>query len=161
MKYIITILIMVTAINANAGYAEKVRYWYSQNVSTNVPALEEIITMQDNSDGQGVHFTWHIANPPTKATIDAIDNAVAVAWAKDIEQTEETNYDKWSDKEKAMLKLLVKENNAARKWLDDFKVAVAASTSLANLQARVAALPNMPERTAEQVKNALKDELNN
>ena len=45
MKYIIAILIMTTAINANAGYAEKVRYWYSQNVSTNVPALNDNTTL--------------------------------------------------------------------------------------------------------------------
>ena len=114
MKYIIAILIMTTAISADAGYAEKVRYWYSQNVSTNVPALNEIISMQDNSDGQGVHFIWRIDNPPSRATIDAIDDSTATAWFNDEQATKESDYGKWSKREKAMFKLIIKEINKLR-----------------------------------------------
>lgn len=51
--------------------------------------------------------------------------------------------------------IVLDEINALRQWDMDFKAAVAASTSLANLQSRVAALPNLPQRTIEQLKNAM------
>lgn len=47
------------------------------------------------------------------------------------------------------------EVNALRAWLTDFKGAVAAATSLADLKVRVAALPSMPARTAAQARSAL------
>ena len=158
MKYI-AILMMIMAINVNAGYPEKIQYWYYNNVSTNVPALNEIIMMQDNSDGQGVHFTWRIENPPTKATIDAIDDTEATLWAEQARLTILVDYDKWSEREKAMLKLLLKDNNALRKWVNDFKTAISESSSLADVKTKVAALPDMPERTKPQVMKALEDEL--
>lgn len=47
------------------------------------------------------------------------------------------------------------EINALRDWITQFKAATAAATSLANLQTRVAALANVPQRTAAQLKSAL------
>jgi len=134
MKYAI-LIIMMMAINANAGYPEKIKYWYSQNVSTNVPPLEEIIMMQDNSDGQGVHFKWHIENPPSKATIDAIDDATAIAWSTNEDDEKLSDYTVWSKREKAMFKLIVKEINKLRVKTGD------------------------PAYTVEQIKSALKEEM--
>ncbi|MCK5606986.1 hypothetical protein KAR91_34100 [Candidatus Pacearchaeota archaeon] len=48
-----------------------------------------------------------------------------------------------------------KENNALRAWITDFKAAVAAASSLIDLQTRIAGLPNMPARTVEQLLNAV------
>lgn len=56
---------------------------------------------------------------------------------------------------RAVMLVLLDEVNALRGWLASFKAAVAASTSLADLKTRVAALPNTPDRTATQARNAV------
>lgn len=61
---------------------------------------------------------------------------------------------------RAMAAVLVDEINSLRQWLVSFKAEVAAATSLANLQTRVAALPNMPDRTLAQAKTAITNKLN-
>lgn len=52
--------------------------------------------------------------------------------------------------------VLIDEINLLREWIVSFKAATAAATSLANLQSRVAALPDMPDRTFAQAKTAIK-----
>lgn len=47
------------------------------------------------------------------------------------------------------------EINLLRSWVSQFKAAVAASTSLADLKARVANLPDLPQRTPAQAKAAV------
>ena len=47
------------------------------------------------------------------------------------------------------------EINLLRSWIAGFKSAVASSLTLADLKIRVSNLPNMPERTAAQLKNAM------
>jgi hypothetical protein len=56
---------------------------------------------------------------------------------------------------RALLLTLLDELNALREWLVSFKAATAAATSLTNLQTRVAALPDMPDRTAAQARTAI------
>ena len=51
--------------------------------------------------------------------------------------------------------ILKDEFNHVRSWITDFKVEVAAATSLADLKSRVAALPNLPDRTLAQLKTAM------
>lgn len=51
-------------------------------------------------------------------------------------------------------------DNPIRDWITQFKAAVAASTSLANLQTRVGALPNMPPVTKANVRAKVTDRLN-
>jgi hypothetical protein len=48
------------------------------------------------------------------------------------------------------------EVNALRDWVTQFKAATAAAATLADLKTRVAALPNLPQRTAAQAKAAIK-----
>ncbi len=55
---------------------------------------------------------------------------------------------------RAIAALAVDEINTLREWIVSFQAAVAASSSLANLQTRVAALPNLPDRTLAQAKTA-------
>ncbi len=50
--------------------------------------------------------------------------------------------------------IMVDEINILREWIVSFQAAVAAATSLANLQTRVAALPNLPDRTLAQARSA-------
>ncbi len=47
------------------------------------------------------------------------------------------------------------EVNAIRSWLLNFKVQVAASVSLADLKARIAAMPNTKDRTKQQLVSAI------
>lgn len=47
------------------------------------------------------------------------------------------------------------EINLLRDWLTQFREAVAAAASLADLKSRVAALPAMPQRTAAQAKSSV------
>ena len=55
---------------------------------------------------------------------------------------------------RAVAAIMVDEINSLRDWITDFKAAVAAASSLADLKTRVAALPNLPDRTLQQAKNA-------
>ncbi len=55
---------------------------------------------------------------------------------------------------RAIAALAIDEINTLREWIVSFQAAVAAATSLANLQTRVAALPNLPDRTLAQAKAA-------
>ncbi len=55
---------------------------------------------------------------------------------------------------RAIAALAIDEINTLREWIVSFQAAVAAATSLANLQTRVAALPNLPDRTLAQAKIA-------
>lgn len=51
--------------------------------------------------------------------------------------------------------VVMDEINATRGWIESFKVATAAATSLANLQTRVAGLAQMPDRNSVQLLNAM------
>ncbi len=55
---------------------------------------------------------------------------------------------------RAIAALAIDEINTLREWIVSFQAAVAAASSLANLQTRVAALPNLPDRTLAQAKSA-------
>ncbi len=61
---------------------------------------------------------------------------------------------------RAIAALAIDEINTLREWIVSFQAAVAASTSLANLQTRVAALPNLPDRTLAQAKTAFINKVN-
>ena len=52
--------------------------------------------------------------------------------------------------------ILMKEINIARKWTLDLKSEVASTNSLNNFKTRVATLPNLNPRTLSQIKNAMK-----
>ncbi len=61
---------------------------------------------------------------------------------------------------RAMGAVLMDEVNTIREWFVSFQAATAAATSLANLQTRIAALPNMPDRTMAQFKTAITTKIN-
>jgi hypothetical protein len=143
--------------DAQATDWEKVPlYWYYQNVSTNVPPLQDIVEMRI-VEGER-QFKWKVPNPPTKAALEAL-NAAAVAWYPGWCKDCAADYGLWEDKPKAAIKLTVLELNKLRAWVRDFKAAVAAATSLADLKANVAALPDMDTYSKAQVEAALKAEM--
>lgn len=55
-------------------------------------------------------------------------------------------------------KILLNEFNILRDFDRKLKTEIAAATSLANLQTRIATLPNLPDRTLTQFKNAMDNE---
>lgn len=61
---------------------------------------------------------------------------------------------------RAVMLVLIDENNLTREWIQNFKSAVSASASLADLKTRVAALPDMPDRTVAQAKTAVQNKIN-
>lgn len=69
----------------------------------------------------------------------------------------QTEIDNWPIAVKAAFLATLDELNLLRDWITAFKAAVAAATSLANLQTRVAALPNTPDRTVPQAIQAVRD----
>lgn len=60
---------------------------------------------------------------------------------------------------RAVAAVTADEVNNIRQWLTDFKAQTALATSLANLQTRVAALPNMPQRTLPQIRTAIANKI--
>lgn len=55
----------------------------------------------------------------------------------------------------ALTLVILDRFNVVHDWMNDFKAEVAAATSLADLQSRIAGLPNMPELDASQIIPAL------
>jgi hypothetical protein len=104
-------------------------------------------TAQQRSDAQAVvsGFDWTPAAQATRTTSVERANATALI-------TSGT-----ADRDKALratAAVAIDEINLVREWIVSFKAAVAASTNLANLQTRVAALPDLPDRTLAQAKTA-------
>ena len=60
---------------------------------------------------------------------------------------------------RALLLLTLDEINDLRGWLVDFKVETAAASNLADFKARIATLPNMPDRTASAARTAIKNKI--
>jgi len=60
---------------------------------------------------------------------------------------------------RAFADILKDEFNIIRQWITDFKADVAAATTLADLKTRVAADPDLPDRTLAQLKTAIQDKI--
>lgn len=61
---------------------------------------------------------------------------------------------------RAVMLAALDEINSLRAWLVSFKAAVAASSTLANLKTQVAALPNTPPRTSQQLRTVITTAIN-
>jgi len=72
-------------------------------------------SLQDDSNGQGVYTKTYSSTvaQPTKAQLIAIE-ADAIAWRANKTQDEEADYDQWTEREKAMLKFIMKQINHLR-----------------------------------------------
>lgn len=94
----------------------------------------------------------HTTPPPTPAQITANLRATATSIISDKASAPSVSL-------RAILLTIFDENNNTRQWIQSFKAAVAASTSLADLKTRVAALPDMPDRTIAQAKTAVQNKI--
>jgi len=115
-RNIIVILFLSLVINVNAAdidvpWYQCVRYWYSQNVSTNIPDFDDIVTMRSS---QGIQsFDWKIENPPTKQHLQSLkDNAVI--WSDQEDLGVKKNIYNWSEREKFLVMILWQQENRMR-----------------------------------------------
>lgn len=89
------------------------------------------------------HNIWRLAKLRQQAE-SAIDNAT----------------DRLEQVDRAIALMMLHDvDTPLRDWITQFKVAVATSTNFANMQSKIAALPNMPTRTVAQLVEALKNRL--
>ncbi len=103
-----------------------------------------------------------------QATINAFDGSQGAydTWVATITsaQKEAVTFMQRPDAEakafRAVAALAIDEINTLREWIAAFKSATALATSLANLQTRVAALPDLPDRTLAQAKAAFITKVN-
>jgi hypothetical protein len=61
--------------------------------------------------------------------------------------------------DKAVAQIMLQEINTLRQWIADFKTQTAAATNLANLQSRVASLPNLTQYTEQQLLTAIRNRI--
>lgn len=104
-------------------------------------------------------FTYTLKKSTTDWTATDIANATTAinnAAPQTLDSIAQSTIDHFPVFEKAIALTLLDEINLLREWIASFKAAVAASTSLANLQTRVAALPDMPDRTVQQAIQAVR-----
>jgi hypothetical protein len=92
-----------------------------------------------------------------KDTLDAAELAATIAAAKAAAKTLYDALDQVGRAIRAQGKLTVDELNVIRQWIVDFKAQTALASNLANFQTRVAALPNLPDRTYAQAKTAFQN----
>lgn len=97
--------------------------------------------------------TDHVAEMTVgeKATVDA-----AIEMAR--RTAEAAKYDA-KEILRAQALVLIDEINNLRQWIESFKTATAAATSLADLKTRVAGLSSMPNRTPTQARTAIVNKL--
>jgi hypothetical protein len=86
----------------------------------------------------------------TAPQISATENVINAAPADTLQLRAQFEVDNWPIVTKAIVLALIDELNLLREWIVAFKAQTAAATSLANLQTRVAALPDLPDRTVPQ-----------
>lgn len=92
-----------------------------------------------------------------KDAVDAAEAAAAITATRTGAKNSLTGFNSASLADRAKLDIIKDEFNIIRKWTRDFKTEVVAATNLANLQARVATLPTLNDRTLDQIKTALQN----
>jgi len=105
-----------------------------------------------------------LGKQPTQAELDAVtQEQVDTARLAKLRLQAKTLIDSADDdsveRDKAIAFAVLDGVNNLRAWLVDFKASVAAATSLATLKTNVAALPNLPEITRQQMITAVKSKL--
>lgn len=159
VRWLILSCVFLLGVNANG---QTNLSWCLEYMTTNYPGASWEI--QDDQDGVGPYIkNWRSARPkPTMAEVYAVWPA-AKPWKEGQLREAKADYDGWKDVPRealvAYLKVALDENNALRAWVQGLKAAVSNATSLADLKVRVAALPNMPERTGAQLKQAISNKL--
>lgn len=118
------------------------------------------VVLQD--DGAGPYLkAWNLpGSPPTDQQIaDAValvPAAQLTAKRTDAKAILDTDT-KQGRLQRALVLRLAASLNDARQWITAYKAAVAAAASMADLKTRVAALPDLPDLTPQQIVTAIKN----
>jgi hypothetical protein len=116
------------------------------------------------ADGLVVRLDTATGGAPTQAARDAVLSADLSAGAvaarvkarlRPVADAAFAAADDSAARDRAIVLVAIDEINLLRQWITSFKAAVALAASLADLKTRVAALDNLPDRTAAQAKNAV------
>lgn len=103
------------------------------SLPSGVTAVEATADAQPGGTWDGATFTRPVLVPLVLSDRDVLGDAV-----------------------EALALITLSEVNLLRGWLASFKAQVAAASSLADLKTRVAALPDMPDRTTQQLVQAVR-----
>ena len=137
---------------------------YCINLSPPIAAVPlQDFVVAETIDGSSSEITyWNTAKlgaQPSQATFDAITQSQVDTYYRTAAKAAATNSIDLNPgyQQRAIALMAIQEINALRDWITSFKSAVAAATSLANLQSRVAGLADMPDRTLSQAKQSYKN----
>ena len=144
---------------------------HTERLYESILAVCPIGSLNVNTDTQGVVF---VAGAGATAPQIAAANAVIAAfdWSlaayntwlvNKVRQRAKDALDAALEREnridRAIAQIMLQEVNNLRQWMMDFKAQTALATNLANLQTRVAALPNLPQYTENQLITAIKNRI--
>jgi hypothetical protein len=136
---------------------------YRESVNTpDFPVLDWFLNPDISAVSSLARKYWRPGTNPVEpmdateqATVDANEAAAVRATAKAAADAAVNGNDGYNLR--AIAKMAIDEVNDLRRWIAAFKAQVALATNMANFQSRVAALPDMPDRTLAQAKTAYKN----
>jgi hypothetical protein len=100
MKRLYIVLFFCLVVTAQAiDWNASLRYWYYQNVSTDVPHTLELVQMTGN-DNATVQIDWFISPHPTREQLIALEPAAVAFWAKK-EKQKQIDPVQWQNQELA------------------------------------------------------------
>lgn len=106
-----------------------------------------------------IEAEWLANTPLGEAEQQAADAQARRDQAKKVYDEVMADMEALAQAARALALITMDEINLLRQWVADFKGQVAAASSLADLKTRVAALPNTPDRTTTQLKQAIRNRI--
>lgn len=102
------IALVAIAANNPVDWAVSIRYWYHENVSTNVPPIKNICTVINRGNSYKIE-NWNVPGhaEPTKLWLKNHE-ADALIWNKEEKDTALSDYTQWEPRHYAMAELLRK-----------------------------------------------------
>ncbi|NIT58334.1 MAG: hypothetical protein GWN00_19535 [Aliifodinibius sp.] len=136
---------------------------YLQSVHTPDYPVEEWIINPDMSNVVGVpNIYWEITGDIiTEMSQSEKDSVDAQILSDSRDGIIESQIDNLESVMRQLTVLTMNEINTIRQWLMSFKAEVAAATSFADLQSRIASLIDLPDRTLQQIRTQLRNNLGN
>ena len=116
-RHVLFILLVGVIASQGATMGQRLKYDLIEQEGLSVTNMTDIFHMTDNVNG-GVlkeygcfqanawRATIPVAKRPTIEELNAIPEATVDAWVADRRKADEADYDEWSDREKALAKVL-------------------------------------------------------
>ena len=136
--------------------------FYDPPHNTTQIEFDRIFTLFRTVPRQHIKIVAGSPEEMTPAEKTVVNDAIAAQMTLDIRngaKARMTGFEVDALQLRAFADILKDEINDQRAWLTSFKAEVAASISLADFKIRVAALPNMPQRTLAQLRTAIQSRI--